>query len=101
MANPSPTVGRVVWVFLADHGDASHDSSKAVPGLITYVNEDGTIDVGGFTRTGTFIRNGVPLEPVEISNGDYAVWMPYQKAVASGDVVAIASEISKHITEEK
>lgn len=79
-----PTVGRVVWVIRPRN---TNDIEQPEVGLITYVWGDGLINVAGFDHNGAqFAITSLPLlqddEPKP--PGNFACWMPYQKAVASG-----------------
>lgn len=76
-----PTVGRVIWFHY------NKEQAEPFPAFVTKVNEDGTINVAGFTDTGVhFAQPDVRLiqddEPAP-EVGLYAEWMPYQKAVAN------------------
>jgi hypothetical protein len=46
----TPTIGRIVWVR-GRHAQSGKDG-QAEMGTIAYVNEDGTINIGGFTHGG-------------------------------------------------
>ena len=76
-----PTVGRVIWFHY------NKEQVEPFPALVCKVNEDGTINVAGFTDTGVhFAQPNVPLiqddEPAP-ERICYAEWMPYQKATAA------------------
>lgn len=80
----TPTVGRVILIQRTD----SHDPKQPECGLITYVHENGTINLVGFTHNGVpFTRTSFPLaQDDERLDGEHAYWMPYQKAVAKGEI---------------
>ena len=77
-----PTIGRVVLIHRGK-------SDQAEPALICYVHSDTLINVGGFDSNGApFAETSLTLiqtdtEPVPEK---YASWMPYQKAVAAGEI---------------
>jgi hypothetical protein len=80
----TPTVGRVILIKRND----TLDPKQPEPGIITYVHENGTINVVGFTHAGVpFTRTSFPLaQDDERMDGEHAYWMPYQKAVAAGTI---------------
>jgi hypothetical protein len=83
-----PTVGRVVLFYR--HGKTQFDAGEqAEAATVAYVHSDtmvnlSVVDHNGvqFARTSVFLYQGEGERP----EGMYAEWMPYQKAVASGDV---------------
>lgn len=89
MASIKPTIGRVIWFTPSsslmpgvDHRD------QHLQGNIVYVHSDTHINVGGFDARGApYAAINVPLiqeGEARPEGGHFAEWMPYQKAVASG-----------------
>lgn len=83
-----PTIGRVVYLY-----DSRHViKDKPFVGFVSDVNVDGnplTINCGALWNAGDFILGGFQGVPhkSEISEaGVYWDWMPYQKAVISGEI---------------
>jgi hypothetical protein len=76
-----PTIGRVVLVHRGM-------SDQAEPAFVCYVHSDRLINVAGFHALGApFSVTNIQLvqDDDEIQNpNQYAEWMPYQKAVATG-----------------
>lgn len=72
----APTVGRVVWYY--------RQSTQVQPNaaLVAAVNEDRTINVGGFDRDGDPFKGlAVPLVQEGDAaplHGHFCRWMPYQ-----------------------
>lgn len=82
----TPTVGRVVWFHAGAHA-TNLVSDQPLAAMITYVNEDDTINLVVFGKGGDcHQRASVPLWQ---GDGDaperrtYAEWMPYQKGQAA------------------
>jgi hypothetical protein len=78
-----PTIGRVVWVFRPLH---TNDINQAEPAFVCYVWNDRMINVAGFDHNGQpFALTSLQLvqddEPKP--EGNFAAWMPYQKAQAA------------------
>lgn len=88
-----PSIGRVVWYYPARHGD-----QQPWPGLIARVNEDETINVGGFRDDGTpFNSSEVPLYlPNEAYNPNrpHCEWMPYQVTAAGNELAKVGTPSS-------
>ncbi len=83
-----PTVGRVVWV-VRPHDTT--DIKQPEAGTVVYVFNDHLINVAGFDHNGnSFKLTSLALvqddEPKP--EGKFACWMPYQKAVAAGEIPA-------------
>ena len=79
----TPTVGRVVWVIRPRETTDIHQPEI---GLISYVWNDHMINVAGFDHDGkSFSITSLPLvqddEPKP--EGNFAVWMPFQKGQAA------------------
>ena len=78
-----PTIGRVVLVIRGA-------SDQAEPALICYVWNDRLINVGGFCCNGSpFALTSLRLlqdDDAAVTGQPYAQWMPYQKAVAAGEI---------------
>lgn len=81
-----PTIGRQVWFYPA----GKPHTDQPWPCSICYVHSDTMINVGGFNDQGIpFAYTSVELIQDADSYGNpgggaWACWMPYQKAVASG-----------------
>jgi hypothetical protein len=85
-----PTIGRVVLV----HRPYSIYREQPEPALIAFVWSDSCINVGGFDANGTpFSATSVQLlqddDTAPTDGRVYAEWMPYQKAVAAGEIPAV------------
>ncbi len=79
----TPTVGRVVWVIRPQF---TQDIKQPEVGFITYVWNDRMINVAGFNRDGyPFSSTSVTLLQDDDAKpeGNFAVWMPYQKGQAA------------------
>lgn len=81
-----PTVGRSVWFRHVSHG--AEDQPWAA--IIAQVNDDRNVNLAVFNGDGCAMAvTNVPLiqegdpRPEE---GHFAEWMPYQKAVAAGEI---------------
>lgn len=92
----TPTIGRVV---LLHEPNSPHGKAREipVPALVCFVHSDRCINVGGFNDQGYPIRAvSVPLlqdDDKVPATGIYACWMPYQKAVASGQIPPVLHEV--------
>lgn len=85
-----PTVGRIIWFYPDQNDQIARNGCEPLPAIVTAVLSDTCVNLA------VFDANGVPAEggrqSVEIldddtgSDGFYARWMPYQKAVASGEI---------------
>jgi len=81
----TPTVGRIVWIL-----DRNQDGPLAA--IITKVHSDTDINVCCFADTGSTQPMHHVLLVQGTSDSDinvikpYATWMPYQKAVAKGEI---------------
>lgn len=82
-----PTIGRIVWIRNRTHAMKGKQPEMAT---IAFVNDDGTINVGGFNHGAMpFAAHCVPLiqdEDKAPEDSIYAEWMPYQKKVAAGEI---------------
>ena len=81
-----PTVGRVVWVIRPKD---TTDIKQPEAAFVVYVWSDHLINVAGFDHNGNpFKLTSLALvqddEPKP--EGNFACWMPYQKAVAKGQI---------------
>ena len=79
----TPTVGRVVWY----HPERPHVQPWAA--IVTYVHSDSMVNLVVFDENGIGrAKMSVHLaQENEATNFDnYCEWMPYQKAVAKGDI---------------
>jgi hypothetical protein len=83
----TPTVGRVIHVRNR-HANPHKDQPEAA--LIVFVHDERRINVGGFDHDGMpFAMHGLVLwqeGDKEIHDLPYAAWMPYQTAVAKGEI---------------
>lgn len=82
----TPTVGRIVWF----RGYGTIPEAQALPAMITYVHNDRLVNLARWTPFGdplpgeskvVLVQEGDP-EP----DGQFCHWMPYQKAVAKGEI---------------
>jgi hypothetical protein len=83
----TPTVGRVVWFFPADHGEGlAFRVPQPLSASVAYVWNDRLINIGGFDADGhAFSRTSVPLlQDDDLKpEGGFCAWMPYQKGQAA------------------
>jgi len=73
----TPTVGRIIW-YKSDLEDG-----RFWPAMLCFINEDGTINIGGHDHNGApFQVTNVNLHqgPSEECDHGAACWMPYQQA---------------------
>ena len=80
-----PTNGRIVWIH-------DHQHTQPLAAIITWVHADNLINVCAFWPNG----QPRPMEEVMLMQDTadsninvmrpYAAWMPYQKAVAAGEI---------------
>lgn len=89
-----PTVGRVV-LYHPHSYQCSADFAPApiCAALIAFVHSDTMLNLAVFDANGTpHSRTSVPLiqeGEVPPEGGNWAEWMPYQKAVAAGAIPAV------------
>lgn len=83
-----PTIGRVMWYWpeVDDRGE------QPLCALVTYVHDDNMVNLAVFNPDGSSggaIRVPIVQEgsPHTVGESPYVEWMPYQKAVASGQQV--------------
>lgn len=86
-----PTVGRVVWFFPISQDQLPKNGKEPLAAMITCVWSDTCVNLvvfdanghphGGYTSV-LLHQEGSPIP----DGGYYATWMPYQKAVASGQI---------------
>ena len=84
-----PTVGRVILFY---PNRKFTDGDKPIPAFICKIWNDNLINIGGFDSNGhPFKQEQVFLSQTEgdvpAEQSSYAAWMPYQKAVAAGEVL--------------
>jgi hypothetical protein len=80
-----PTIGRVVWYWLA-HGTPQ---SKPLAAIVCHVETDFLVNLAVFDVEGNQSgATGVPLiqDDQERPTTHYCEWMPYQKQVAAGTI---------------
>ena len=88
----TPTVGRVVWFcpHVTDKEMQVHDPRQLCNAHIVYVWNDRTVNLAVHDQNGTpFARTSVRLlqdDDLKPEQGFFACWMPYQKAVAKGEI---------------
>jgi hypothetical protein len=83
-----PTVGRVVWYWTAQ---MIKNQQQPYAAIITFVHSDKLINIAYFDADG---RAGSNTSVLLLQDGEekpdygrpYCEWMPYQKAVASGEI---------------
>jgi hypothetical protein len=89
-----PTVGRVVWYW---PGPKDNDMATTISGWpqpfkadVVYVHDDRLVNLMVVDHSGTpHARRTVRLlqdDDAKPDNEAFAVWMPYQKAVAKGEI---------------
>lgn len=88
-----PTVGRVVWFHPGLNSAMAHFQPAAVcAGIVAFVHSDSLVNLGVFDANGvSHSRTDVPLiqdGETPPAQGYYCEWMPYQKAVAAGEIPA-------------
>jgi hypothetical protein len=89
-----PTVGRVVWYWLA----RGTPQTKPLAAIVCHVASDSVVNLTVFDVEGN--QRGAVDVPL-IQEGDerpmshHCEWMPYQKAVASGKIEPVLHEIAK------
>jgi hypothetical protein len=85
----TPTVGRVIWIRQRTHALRGSQPEAA---LVAFVNEDGTINVGGTNHHGLpFALNSVKIlaeGETPPTDGVYAEWMPFQLGQAKAQAAA-------------
>lgn len=85
-----PTIGRVVWYFPDDYdikirGMHSLDRAHPFAADVVFVHSDTCVNLKVHDHTGhSYNRGSVPINVEGIS--PRAEWMPYQKAVAGGEI---------------
>ena len=89
-----PTIGRQVWFFPAmGDPDIEHwDVLQACAATVVYVHTDRLINVVVMDHAGNIVsKRSIALlqdDDVPVKGCQYAMWMPYQKAVAGGQQAA-------------
>lgn len=84
------TVGRVIlYHFDRKVMDIDYRAGEPCPALVCAVNDDGSINIGGFDRSGKpFSQVNVSLlqpDAPKPTGGNYAEWMLYQVKVMERD----------------
>jgi hypothetical protein len=90
----APTVGRIVHYhprpMEISMGSIPDPKGQPLAAKIAHVNLDGTVNLGVLDADGNgYSRRFVPLVQEGESapeTGDWCEWMPYQKAVAKGEI---------------
>lgn len=89
----TPTVGRVIW-FQPAITEGQERLSQPWPALVTFVHDDNTVNVAGFTADGAhFAAQAVHLlQDDEDSHPQdaFTEWMPYQKSQAASQPMTAA-----------
>lgn len=93
MPHIEPSVGRVVWYYpAADDARLKRDKAGPLAAMIAMVRPDGMLNLMVVAQDGHPVgRVGVQLVQ-DTSSADinvvagYATWMPYQRAVAAGQI---------------
>lgn len=93
MSTITPTPGRMIWFQpRTEFGLGSPDLNAPMAAVVAAVNEDGTINLCAFGRSGHPLpQQSVPILelvvgqelPEEFVDGGFAYWMPYQIAAAA------------------
>ena len=87
-----PTVGRVVLFTPGKAADKRNDKSQPLAAIVAYVHGDRSVNLTVFEQSGAASMAGylnVKLlqdDDEAPETGYYAQWMPYQKAVAAGEI---------------
>jgi len=90
-----PSNGRVVWytpsrVGIADAAIAHNDKLKPLAAMVVHVWGDRMVNLVVFDSNGiVHPRTSVDLlqdEDAKPESGRFCSWMPYQKAVAAGEI---------------
>lgn len=90
----APTVGRVLHFYPGTRftGVPALDN-QPLPAMICHVWSDTCVNIAGFDANGSpFALTSVLLvqedNDIPPPGSNYACWMPYQKAVATGEIAA-------------
>ena len=90
-----PSIGRVVWYHPA--GSSSTDQPNAA--IIAHVWSDTCVNLAVFSANGeASFQTSVFLYDPETTPRpfcSYAEWMPYQKAVAKGEIAPTLHDVTK------
>ncbi len=85
-----PTIGRLVHYFPRNHGDAQ----QPLPAIIAHVWSDSCVNLAIFDSNGVPMSNP-PTSVLLVQDGaerpigcGFCEWMPYQRAVAAGEIPA-------------
>jgi hypothetical protein len=95
-----PSIGRVVWFTPAKTADGRGDAKQPYAAIVVYVHGERSVNLVVFDHIGRpHPRLNVQLlqdadEPRDTDGEGYASWMPYQKAVAAGELPAVAHAIA-------
>lgn len=89
----TPTVGRIVWYRPSkfDHGAMMIQNDQPLAAIVAYVWSDHLVNLTVSDHSGmTHSRTSVALKQGDQHDladaGAYCEWMPYQKAVAKGEI---------------
>lgn len=85
----TPTVGRVVWYHPSDEDPTPIFRGEVLAAIVTRVLTDKEVNLVVFRADGiTYGRHKVPLvqDGEKSPVGRFCEWMPYQKAVAKGEI---------------
>lgn len=95
-----PSIGRVVWYTPAKTQDGRGDAKQPYAAIVVYVHNDRCVNLAVFDHIGRpHPRLNTQLlqdedTPKDTDGEGHAAWMPYQKAVAAGELPALAHAIA-------
>jgi hypothetical protein len=84
-----PTVGRVLWYHPSENDPAPIFRGEVLAAIVTRVVTEKRVNLTVFRADGvTYGRDAVRLcqEDEERPRAPFCEWMPYQKAVAKGEI---------------
>lgn len=89
----TPTIGRIVW-YQPPIGEGQKRLTQPWPAIVTFVHNEGKINVAGFTAEGAhFADQEVHLlqdDDISPETAAFAEWMPYQKSQAASQPMTAA-----------
>lgn len=91
----TPTVGRIVWY----RGYGTVPEAQALPAMIVYVHNDRLVNLARWDQHGDPLAGMQRVQLVQdgdpAPDGHYCTWMPYQTAVAKGEIAPTLHAESK------